>query len=116
MATTPNGLKLIYGAGGLSPGLVGEQEADAEFHEYAKQILEVLEKEGISNLDTAEIYPGSEEEIGYHGAANRFTIDTKLPGAFGDARQKDEIIAGGKASLEKLKTKQVHSTIFLAPV
>jgi aflatoxin B1 aldehyde reductase len=107
MSTAFNGLKLIYGAGGLSPVFVGTLPPNVEFHDYAKQILETLEKEGVSNLDTAEIYPGSEEEIGYHGAANRFTVDTKLPGGFGDPRQKDAIVAGGRASLEKLKTTQV---------
>jgi len=95
--------------------LVGELPPGVEFHDFAKQALEVLEKEGISTLDTAEIYPGSEEEIGYHGAADRFVIDTKLPGGFGDARRKDAIIAGGKASLEKLRTKQVDVLYFHAP-
>jgi aflatoxin B1 aldehyde reductase len=108
MSTLSNGLKLIYGAGGLSPAFVSPLEPNVEFHDHTKQTLELLEKEGISNLDTAEIYPGSEEEIGYHGAADRFTVDTKLPGGFGDPRQKDAIVAGGKASLEKLKTKQVR--------
>jgi aflatoxin B1 aldehyde reductase len=111
MSTTSNGLNIVYGAGGLSPKFVGELPAGVTFHEFAKEVLEILKKEKIGTLDTAEIYPGSEEEIGYQGAADRFIVDTKLPGAFGPSRQKDEIIAGGKASLERLKTKQVSSSI-----
>jgi aflatoxin B1 aldehyde reductase len=109
MSTTSNGLKIVFGAGGLSSTFVGEVPGGGSFHEFAKELLAILEKEKISTLDTAEIYPGSEEEIGYQGAADRFIIDTKLPGAFRDSRQKDEIIAGGQASLERLKTKQVCS-------
>lgn len=72
-----------------------------------------MEKEGITTLDTAEIYPGSEAEIGYHDATKRFVVDTKSPGAFGgDGRLKDEIVAGVQASLEKLKTKQVSDIWF----
>ncbi|KAF2179512.1 putative oxidoreductase [Zopfia rhizophila CBS 207.26] len=115
MATTSNGIKLIYGAGGLSSALVGSLPAGVEFHDFAKQTLDTLEKEGISTLDSAEIYPGSEEEIGYHGATNRFNIDTKLPGGLAEPRRKDQIIAGGKASLERLKTKQVDVLYFHAP-
>jgi hypothetical protein len=60
MSTTSNGLKLIYGAAGLSSALVGELPPGVDFHDFARQALEVLEKEGISSLDTAEIYPGSQ--------------------------------------------------------
>jgi aryl-alcohol dehydrogenase-like predicted oxidoreductase len=59
MATTSNGLKLIYGAGGLSSAFVGELPSGVDFHGFAKQILDLLEKEGVSVLDTAEIYPGT---------------------------------------------------------
>jgi len=107
MATASNGVKIIYGAGGISYVFLGHESADDKFHAYSKQVLDTLEKDGIRHLDTAEIYPGSEAEIGYHGGADRFIVDTKLPGGFDEPRQKDEIIAGGKASLERLKTKQV---------
>jgi aflatoxin B1 aldehyde reductase len=116
MATTSNGIKIVYGAGGLSSRVAARLPPDVGLHDYTKQVLDILEKEGISTLDTAEIYTGSEDEIGYHGAAKLFTIDTKLPGGFGKSRSKDEIIAGGKASLERLKTKQVRfQVLFVNP-
>jgi aflatoxin B1 aldehyde reductase len=111
MATTSNGIKIIFGAGGLSKRVADQLPPGVDFHDYSKRVLDILKDEGISTLDTAEIYTGSEDEIGYNGAANYFTIDTKLPGGFGNSRRKVEIIAGGKASLERLKTKQVHFTL-----
>ncbi|KAF2668716.1 aldehyde reductase [Microthyrium microscopicum] len=114
MATTSNGIKIIYGGGGLSSILAAPEGYDS-FHDYSKAILAILEKEGISTLDTAEIYPGSEEEIAYNKATERFTVDTKLPGGFGESRTKDQIIAGGKGNLERLQTKQVHILYFHAP-
>jgi hypothetical protein len=59
MSNTSNSLKLIYGAGGLSSVFVGDLGPGVEFHDFAKLVLDLLEKEGISQLDTAEIYPGS---------------------------------------------------------
>ncbi|KAF2426506.1 Aldo/keto reductase [Tothia fuscella] len=114
-ATTSHNLELIYGAGGFSQWFVGNLPDGSDFHDFAKQLTDTLRQHGISHLDTAEIYSGSEEELGYQGAAEHFTIDTKLPGGFGDPRRKDEIIAGGKASLEKLKTKQVDVLYFHSP-
>jgi aflatoxin B1 aldehyde reductase len=106
MSTASNGVKLIYGAAGLSASIVGDRSG-SDFHVFVKDILTALKKERIGTLDTAEIYPGSEEEIGYHGAASEFTIDTKIPGGWQSGRTKEKIIEGVRASLEKLKTKKV---------
>lgn len=110
MTTTSNGITIIYGAAGLSPALVKDipSETPEAVHAYTKQILDLLEKDGISTLDTAEGYEGSEAEIGFHGASDRFIVDTKLVSGFGPERTKEETVAAAKASLEKLKTKQVR--------
>ncbi|KAF2669950.1 putative oxidoreductase [Microthyrium microscopicum] len=114
MANTSNGIKIIYGAGGVCSAFVTVPEG-VDFHDYSKKVFETLKKDGITTLDTAEFYPGSEEEIGLHGGANDFTVDTKLPGGLAPPRKKDEIIAGGLASLAKLKTKQVDVLYFHKP-
>jgi aflatoxin B1 aldehyde reductase len=105
--TTSNGIKIIYGAGSLSHAFVKVPPGFETFHDYAAGVLDALKKEKIDTLDTAEIYPGSEEEIAYHQGADKFIIDTKIRGGFGESRNGDEIIAAGKARLEALKTKQV---------
>lgn len=111
--TSSNGVKIIYGAGGIAHAYVGLPEGFRTFHEYSKQALETLKEENISTLDTAEIYPGSEEEIAFHHGTEHFTVDTKIRGGFGDARKGDEIIAAGRARLEALKTKQVTFSLLI---
>jgi aflatoxin B1 aldehyde reductase len=109
MATAANGVKLIYGAAGFMPSITKGLPTDPdEWYAYTGKLIDILEQEKISTLDTAEAYVGSEEQIGFHGAADRFIVDTKLKGGFGPERTADEMVQAAKDSLEKLKTKQVR--------
>jgi aflatoxin B1 aldehyde reductase len=110
MSKASNGVKLVYGAAGLSSGMAGDA-AGNDFHAYAKEILSILKADGIDTLDTAEIYTGSEEEIGYQKAAETFIIDTKIPGGWNPGRSKEDIVKGVKEALVKLNTKQVCSDV-----
>lgn len=53
-----------------------------------KEVLDILQKESIESIDTAKIYPNSEDSLGNAGAAERFSIDTKLPGAYSPNQQR----------------------------
>lgn len=67
MSSSP---KIIYG--GFPFGMLP--------HEESSKIVEVLKKNGIKELDTARIYPGSEKAIGELHLPGQFVIDTKAKG------------------------------------
>jgi aflatoxin B1 aldehyde reductase len=115
MSSASNGVRIIYGAGGLSPNIVKGLTVDEdELHVYSGKILDILEKEGIANLDAAELYARSEAEIGFHRGAERFIVDTKIPSGLGPPRTKDENFEAAKACLERLKTKQIGVLVYYA--
>ena len=97
-----NRVKIAFGGVALSSDTITEW-------------LKELEELGINVIDTAQIYGSSEEVLGNAGAASRFTIDTKLPGAWGPVSTKDATIELGKASLQKLKTDSVSESNPLTP-
>jgi aryl-alcohol dehydrogenase-like predicted oxidoreductase len=104
-----NGVKIIYGGAGISndPARSRLPDGTTDSHRYAKSILDSLEKHGVRVIDTAEIYQGSEEELGSQKAHEKFIIDTKIAGIIIPGRGKDELIEAGKKRLELLKTNQV---------
>lgn len=68
----------------------------------------ILEKHGISILDTAQVYGASETVLGKTQAGNRFSIDTKWRGGHqGGNLRKETIIATAKESLDRLNVKKV---------
>lgn len=77
--------------------------------EEIKPFLDAVHELGIQDLDTATAYQESEAWLGENKAASRFAnISTKYPGmAFPSLATKDQVLAIGKASLEKLATTQV---------
>jgi aflatoxin B1 aldehyde reductase len=97
MAT--NGVKIVFG------GAVFMARSVDEVTEW----LKTLDELDIRVIDTAQLYGPSEEVIGKAGAASRFTIDTKTPGAWGPVSTKDVIIELGQGSLRKLKADAVGS-------
>ena len=71
------------------------------------EAIDVLLASGVTTIDTARIYTGSEETIGGQDKRTQFTIDTKVPGGFvpGTAH-KDTIVEHAKESLKKVDIKQ----------
>jgi aflatoxin B1 aldehyde reductase len=74
----------------------------------AAEALELLQKHGVTKIDTAQAYGNSEETLGKLNAASRFAIDTKYPGGLipNDATT-EVVVEGGKESLKKLNTDKV---------
>lgn len=71
------------------------------------ELITILKKAGIKNIDTARIYTGSEELIGKASGREDFNIDTKIVGGFvpGTAK-KEAIIVDAQDSLDKVNIKQ----------
>lgn len=81
-----------------------------------EELLRLLKKEGVSTIDTARLYQGSEELIGSAPSHVGFTIDTKILGGFSPgSAAKDRIIADAQDSLDKLKIKQFDILYLHAP-
>jgi diketogulonate reductase-like aldo/keto reductase len=108
--SAPNGINLIFGAGGYGTylnDLLGVDTARA----LVRDQLEVLSAEGVRSIDTSELYEGSEEELAHHDAAKKFIIHTKVKGGFAAGRTTKEIVEVGKERLRLLKTNQVGSAL-----
>jgi aryl-alcohol dehydrogenase-like predicted oxidoreductase len=87
----------------------------AKTPEDIEKHYEVLEKHNVKNLDSAQLYEGSEEALGKTKAGERFIIDTKWVGGFKGpgSMTKDYVINSAKESIQKLGVKQVGSSVFL---
>ena len=80
-----------------------------------EEFLSVLEKGGVKDIDTAQMYFDSEKLLGEVHAASRFSIDTKHIGGAGPGEStKEKVIARAEQSLANLQTKCVSpvSTYF----
>jgi len=75
--------------------------------ETAKEILSILKKHNVNQLDTARLYQGSELVLGKLGAPKEFIIQTKAPGFRPGSLGKQSILDGAKQSLEELGTDSV---------
>ncbi|KAJ4411432.1 hypothetical protein N0V91_001216 [Didymella pomorum] len=96
-------VKTVFGGGSFMQGALGAFSTK----EKAAEAIDSLLAAGVTTIDTARIYPGSEEQIGQQEKRTSFTIDTKVPGGFvpGTAH-KDTIVAHAKEALEKVNIKQ----------
>ncbi|KAH6974606.1 NADP-dependent oxidoreductase domain-containing protein [Ilyonectria sp. MPI-CAGE-AT-0026] len=104
MAT--NGLNIIFGA-----ALFAYSSVDV-----VQKWLELVEELGFKTIDTAQLYGASEELLGKAGAASRFTIDTKVPGALApELTTGSYVISSGKQSLAKLGVDSVDVYYLHAP-
>lgn len=102
MATATPNLTIVFGAAGFNEQ--GSQRTAVEVEE----VLQVLKQEGITTIDTAQIYGSSEQLLGQANAAAHFVIDTKHCGGFApDNSKKEKVIAGAEESLKKLQTDKV---------
>ncbi|RMZ68182.1 Aldo keto reductase [Pyrenophora seminiperda CCB06] len=84
--------------------------------EQRSQVLDVLLANGVKNIDTARLYPGSEVAIGQLSKRKEFTIDTKLVGGFAPGRSgKNEVIADTQDSLDVLQIDKIDIFYIHAP-
>jgi len=94
-------IKAVFGGAGISAmGAFSKDELIAE-------VFDTLKKGGVEAIDTARLYPNSEETIGRSPGHEDFAIDTKIIGGFAPGTAKKEaIIADAQDSLDKVKIKQ----------
>ncbi|KAF7159598.1 hypothetical protein CNMCM6106_006914 [Aspergillus hiratsukae] len=105
-------VQLLFGGASFGPSMSSEFGS----LEATKHALDLLGASGVNSIDTARIYPDSEEYLGQAGAAARFSIDTKYPGGFAPtASSKEGVIASIEESLKALKTEQVDVYYIHAP-
>jgi aflatoxin B1 aldehyde reductase len=80
--------------------------------EQVEEFLQVLERNNVKAIDTAQIYSTSEDLLGQTNASKRFIIDTKFAGGFSGGSSKEQVIKVGNESLQKLATDSVSSLAF----
>ncbi|KAL6702618.1 hypothetical protein ACN47E_001287 [Coniothyrium glycines] len=103
-------VKSIFGGAPLS------DSATFKTHEQRTEIADLLLSLGVTNLDTARLYPGSEVAIGQLDKRDQFTIDTKLMGGFGsESVTKDGVIQDSQDSLDRVRIKQFDILYIHAP-
>lgn len=96
-----DGVKIIFGAGQLAWPPYTDKE-------YTKKALDILQAHNVHNLDSAQLYEGSEKMLGELNAGDRFSIDTKWMGEYAPGgATKEYIITSAKKSIETLGVKQV---------
>ena len=96
-----SGIETIFGAALVGRGINEEEDV--------KEVLKVLESEGIKKIDTAQIYANSENLLGKVEAGKRFVLDTKCAGGFvPGASEKNTFIKEGKESLKRLGVDKVR--------
>ncbi|KAL9617014.1 MAG: hypothetical protein Q9160_008168 [Pyrenula sp. 1 TL-2023] len=83
------------------------------------QVIALLRRYGVKELDTARRYQAGESEsyIGNTGLSSQFRITTKAPAGIMDptGATKDGILKAGSESLSALKTKKVSIYLLHAP-
>lgn len=76
--------------------------------EDVKQAFSILEKHGVSKIDSAQLYGQSEATLGANKAGDKFILDTKwVAGWTPGSATHDAIVATAKKSIEALGVKQV---------
>src|ERR1700753_2994824 len=102
-----SGLKIVYGAAGIARSLTEGSDKYAA----PEATMRILKEGGVSVIDTAQGYHGSEEVLAHVGAPKTFIIDTKLSAGFiHEKRTKEGLVQAGKERLEKLQAKQVYDS------
>lgn len=102
-------IKLVFGAAGIP-------HKNYEDPKYQTSALEALLKAGVTTLDTARLYTGSEEAIGNLPLRTSFTIDSKLEGGFKPGTStRDQILANIDDSLKRLQIDQLDILYLHAP-
>lgn len=97
-------VKAVFGGGSFM-----DQGAMSSFatKEAVAEAIDVLLASGVTTIDTARIYPGSEVALGRQAKRTHFTIDTKVPGGFEpNTAHKDTIVAHAREALDKVAIDQ----------
>lgn len=103
-------VKTVFGGATLS------DSATFKTQEQRTEITDVLLANGVTNLDSARLYPGSEVAIGQLEKRDQFTIDTKLVGGFSPGNvTKDSVIKDSQDSLSRVNIKQFDILYIHAP-
>ncbi|KAK9426902.1 NADP-dependent oxidoreductase domain-containing protein [Lipomyces doorenjongii] len=100
-----NQVKIIFGAAFIA----------SLSDEVRLEFWDMLENNGVKEIDTAHLYKGSEKALGHDGAPARFTIDTKAPAFFNGCLSKSSVLAGAKQSLNELGVEQVDTYFLHCP-
>lgn len=102
--------KVVFGAAGI-----GNAEKYAS-PEDVQPLLDALDKEGITLIDTAQLYGQSETMLGKLKAGDKYGLDTKWFGGFkAGTATKDNIIRSAKDSIKALGVKNVDIFYIHAP-
>jgi aflatoxin B1 aldehyde reductase len=103
-------VKFVFGGATLS------DSAYFKTQESREQVIDTLLSHGVTTLDTARLYAGSEVAIGALDKRTQFTIDTKLIGGFGEGdMSKDGVISDAQDSLSRANIKQFDILYIHAP-
>jgi len=103
--------KIVFGAGMFNRKMPAFPDLES-----VNAILQLCEKEGIKEIDTAKIYGDSEEMLGAVGAGKDFIISTKIPGGWeAGSTTKENIIKDVKGAMQRLKMEKVDILYIHAP-
>ncbi|KAK4695091.1 aflatoxin B1 aldehyde reductase, partial [Lecanoromycetidae sp. Uapishka_2] len=83
--------------------------------ETTQGYLDILGKHNVRDLDTANLYQGSEKALGELGAPKTFVIHSKAPGFSKGALNRSSILAGARQTLERLGTNSVETYFLHSP-
>ncbi|KAL7794275.1 NADP-dependent oxidoreductase domain-containing protein [Trichoderma ceciliae] len=109
MSSNPKPL-LIFGAAVITAG------GSFATTEQAAELLDAVEKAGIKQLDTAQLYGTSEELLGELKASSKFIIDTKhIGGWISGNSSRAKVVERGLESLQKLGVDKVNIFYIHAP-
>ncbi|MCJ1480387.1 Aflatoxin B1 aldehyde reductase member 2 [Schaereria dolodes] len=104
------GIEVVFGGASIGAERVFKTEPQVE------EVLEILGSNGVKEIDSAQLYAGSEELLGKVKAGSRFTLSTKARGGFMPGRsEKDDLVHDAKESLRKLGVDRVDIFYIHAP-
>jgi aflatoxin B1 aldehyde reductase len=106
-------VKIVFGgASFMDTGTLGTYSK-----EQITEAMDLLLDNGVTTIDTARLYQGSEAALGGQQKRTQFSIDTKVPGGFvpGSAR-KELIVEHAKEALQKVNIEQFDVLYIHAPV
>lgn len=108
-----SGIQIVFGSAAFG----SRPHSKVKDAASAQPFLDALDRHGITTIDTAQLYQGSEEILGQASAGDKFILDTKDPGGFmpDRAATSDAIRKDLEGSLAKLKAKQVDVFYIHAP-
>ncbi|KAF9693875.1 hypothetical protein EKO04_008547 [Ascochyta lentis] len=93
----------------------GSHQVESFSKEDLQTMLDILEKRGIRNIDTARVYGDSEKRLGEMKVAQSFTIDTKSPSFVPKALSGTSLRNGIQTSLSLLGTEKLDIYYLHAP-